>query len=436
MNRPAAMPVLDVFNPAVEHRPDDVVAATSTDHVAEVLRHAAATGQRVHTIGTGHGLPHGIQGGIAITTAALAGVTVDPEARTARVGAGTRWADVIGAAADHGLAPVCGSAPGVGVVGMLLGGGLGPVGRTFGWASDHVRSFEVVTGSGDLVTASASSHPDLFRLLRGGKRVPGVVTSVELELQALGTVYGGGLFFGADDAERVLIGFAEWSADLPDAVTASCALLRLPDLEHLPEPLRGRFVVHLRIVVVGGEELGSALVAPLRALGTPILDTLTEMPFAAIGSIHADPLKPMPVLDGGVLLHGFDAEAARALLAVAGPAVDVPFTLVEVRVLGGALGREPSRPDAVVGRSASHHLFVVSVPAPPLFPDVIPAAARGVVGAMAPWSTGGVQPNFLGSLNAPDAFATAWPTEVRLELDAVRAAHDPACVLTPPPARP
>ena len=52
--------------------------------------------------------------------------------RTARVEAGVIWAEVVEAAAEHGLAALAGSSPDVGVVGYTLGGGLSWLARKYG----------------------------------------------------------------------------------------------------------------------------------------------------------------------------------------------------------------------------------------------------------------------------------------------------------------
>lgn len=419
-------PRLPVFNLAHQHRPDRVVTPTTVDEVAQVIRAASAAGEKVHVVGAGHGWNHAIVGGVALLTRGLATVEVDAGASTARIGAGTTWGQVTAAAAEHGLAPLCGAAPGVGVIGYLLGGGLSPIGRSFGWASDFVRSFTMVTGDGETVVASATSCPDLFWALRGGKFAPGVVTGVEIQLLPLRTLYGGGLFFAAEDAEQVLDGFATWAATVPDAVSTSCALLRLPDLPDLPPPLRGQFVVHIRVAIVGLEVAeASALVAPLRELGTPVLDSLAEMPFSAVGTIHADPEEPMPALEASALLADFDTAAAAALLTVAGPASDLPLIAVELRRLGGRLSTGPAVSDAVVGRAAGYGLMVISAPVPELFDGPIPAAVRAVTAAMAPWADGTFQPNFIGALNGPTAYEQSWPAESWARLEAVRETYDP-----------
>ena len=114
--------------------------------------------------------------GAAGHTAGLDECVVHPEG-WARVGAGVKWLRVVEAAAPYGLAPLSGSITDVGIVGYTTGGGLGPMARTYGLASDRVRAIEVVTGDGELRRATPTEHPDLFFGLRGGKGALGIVTA-------------------------------------------------------------------------------------------------------------------------------------------------------------------------------------------------------------------------------------------------------------------
>lgn len=419
---------LSCFNTRVDHRPDVVVEARNEDDVRAAVAVAAETGLPAVPIGRGHGFDRAMDGGIAVTTAAMARVSVDAGARTAVVGAGATWSQVLEAAAPHGLAPLAGSAPHVGVIGYLLGGGLGPVARTYGFAADHVRDLRVVTGLGEALTASAVENPDLFWALRGGKGGLGIVTQATIDLLPIATLHAGGIFYDAEDAHAAVHGFVDWTAGLPASVSTSLALLRLPPLPELPEPLRGRFVVHVRVAVVDTPaERALELVAPLRDAADPILDSFAEMPYAALGSIHADPTAPMPVVEGGCLLRTFDHAAADALLAAAGPAADVPLAAVELRLLGGAIATAPASPNAAGGRDAGFGLHVVAAPVPEL-DAVLPGAVQHVLTSMAPWATGGVLANFCGNANDPDDLQTAWPEAVRARLRAIRAQHDPKSV--------
>ncbi|MFT4088516.1 MAG: FAD-binding oxidoreductase [Gordonia sp. (in: high G+C Gram-positive bacteria)] len=417
--------VLIGFNVHIRHRPDAVVVARNEDDVVRTVRTAAVLGTTVTAIGHGHGFTAGVQGGVAIVTEGLAGVEVDRDARTATIGAGTSWDGVLDAATPLGLAPLCGSAPGVGVVGYLLGGGLSPISRTFGYAADHVRSFRVVTGTGDLVIASPEENPDLFWALRGGKGGLGVVTEVTIDLFPLPIVQAGGFFFDGSDAAAVVHAFAEWARVLPESVSTSLALLRLPPLPEVPEPIRGRTVVHVRVAVVGDAEAAEEAVAPIRAAAEPVMEMFGAMPFSEIGMVHNDPDQPMPVVEGGRLLRTFDRDTVDALLAVAGPERQVPLAAVEIRVLGGALSRPPTVPNAVGGRDAGYSLHVVGAPVPELLDSVVPAVIDGVFAAVEPWSTGSSQVNFFGRANDPESLAACWPSGIAERLGRIRDAYDP-----------
>ncbi|MEO9014455.1 MAG: FAD-binding oxidoreductase, partial [Terrimesophilobacter sp.] len=332
------------FNLAVVQHPGVVVAATSVDDVVAAVKYAADNGLVVHVQATGHGVGAATAGGMLITTSRMKSVVIDPEQRTATVSAGVTWGEVVAAASPHGLAPLNGSSVGVGVVGYTLGGGMGPMGRTFGFAADYVRRIQIVVADGTVLEVDADHQPELFWALRGGKCNIGIVTELEFGLMPVSEYYGGGIFYPGVAAATVLHKFRSWALALPEQATTSIALLRLPDLPDVPEPLRGRLSVHLRFVYVGDEEQGSALIAPMREVAHPLVDMVAMTPYSAIGSVHQDPVDPLPAWDGSALLRELPEAAVDALLAAAGPDVEIPLILAEVRYLGGALARQPELP--------------------------------------------------------------------------------------------
>ena len=245
------------FNLAVVHAPPVAVGAERPADVAATVRIAAAAGLPISVLGTAHAEVPPITEGILLTTRRLNAVHVDAGARTASVGAGCTWHDVMAVAAPAGLAPVCGSAPAVGVGGFLLGGGLGPIGRTVGFSCDHVHSFDIVCADGALRTVSAGGDPDLFWALRGGKGGFGVVTGATIALLDLPAVYGGGEYHRAEEIPALLSAFQGFAGSaVPDELTTSLAILRMPDLPALPAPLRGQTVAHLRIAYAGARRGG------------------------------------------------------------------------------------------------------------------------------------------------------------------------------------
>nr|WP_221377248.1 FAD-binding oxidoreductase [Actinoplanes polyasparticus] len=414
------------FNVAIAATPAAVVEARDARDVAETVRFAAATGRAVAVQATGHGLAGPLDGAILVHTRRLDECVVHPDG-WARVGAGVRWQQVLDAAAPHGLAPLCGSAPGVGVVGYTTGGGLGPVARTFGWASDRVRAIEIVTGDGVARRVTAVDEPELFWGVRGGKGALGVVTALEFDLVPLPSLYAGALYFAGADASVVVHRWREWSSALPPEATTSLALLQLPPMPGVPEPLAGTFTVAVRFAWTGAPESGEAVLAPLRAAAAPLIDAVQTIPYAAIGMVHADPPGPMPVLEETDLLSSLPAEAVDALLAVAGPDARSPQVIVELRQLGGALAAEPAHPSALCHRDAAFVLTVIGVPAPPVA-DAIGPHAAALRSALAPWATGGALPNH-GAAAGQERIARSYDPATLARLTSLAERYDPANVL-------
>lgn len=414
------------WNLAAAVTPGAVVLASAPHHIAETVRFAAQRGLLVTVQATGHGALGVTPDTILVSTTGMAAVTVDPMSRSARVGAGATWQRVLDAAAPFGLAPLCGSAPSVGVVGFLTGGGIGPLVRTFGASSDHVRSFELVTGEGDLLRVTPQDHADLFWGLRGGKATLGIVTAVEIDLKPVADFYGGAIFFDGADAAAVLHTWQRWCAGLPETVNTSLALQQLPPLPGVPEPLAGRLTVAVRYTALGDFAEAERLLAPMRAAAVPLMDTVGMLPYAAIGAVHADPVDPMPVHEEHTLLGSFTPEAAEALLSVAGPGSGSVQAIVELRMLGGAFAREPRHRSALCHRDAAFTLATIGALIPELA-EAVPAHAAAVLAALAPWSTGGQLPNFAPSTDSERA-ARVYGEDTRHWLAALADRYDPAGV--------
>ncbi len=85
----------------------------------------------------------------------------------------------------------------------------------------------------------------------------------------------------------------------------------------------------------------------------------------------------MPAVERGTLLRELTPEAVETLLAVAGPSVELPIPVVEIRHLGGALAREPKEPNAVGGRDGAFNLLAIGLPGSD--PGAVVAALGAVV---------------------------------------------------------
>lgn len=410
------------FNLAITHNPEIVVAATSAEDIAAAVRHANEAGLPVAVQATGHGAVAPADGSVFVSTRGMQGVRIDPVTRSARVEAGVRWRQVIDAAVPHGLAPLSGSSSGVGVVGYTLGGGMGHLARRHGFAADHVRSLELVTADGTIRTVTAQSDPELFWAVRGGQGGFGIVSAIEFDLIEVPEFFGGALIFPAPAIADVLHTFAAWAPTLPEEVTTSVALLRLPPTEDVPPPLRGVVSLALRFGFTGSAEQGEGLLAPMRKVAAPLLDSIGPMSYAAVDGIHMDPPDPLPAVTRGGLLHSLPADAIDTLLQVAGPDVEIPLAVVELRLMGGALARPAAEPNAVAGRDGAYAVTAIA-PAPPPLMDVAPVVAQGVLDALAPWSTETGLANFAG--HGGEALSRVWTPDVAERLRRVKASVDP-----------
>ncbi|QWF78639.1 FAD-binding oxidoreductase [Amycolatopsis sp. CA-230715] len=404
------------------HQPEVLVGAESADDVRTAVEFAAARGSRVAVQATGHGQNRALDGGVLISTRRMSGVEVDPAARTAWIEAGATWHQVIEATAPHGLAPLSGSFPGVGAVSYTLGGGVGLLARKYGFAADHVRRIDLVTADGKLREVTGASDPDLFWALRGGGGNFGVVTGMEIDLVPVSRIYGGGLFFDADEVPEILAGWHRWTRDLPDEMTAAVAMLPFPDLPMVPEPLRGKHIAQVQIAYAGSPEDGERLLEPVRALGPTVRDTVREVPFTESGAVFDEPDRPHAYRSANLLVRDLDPDLLTTLTKAAGPSAPV-MCVVGLRHLGGALARSPKIPNAVGHRDAGYSLSVLS-PVEPGERESVRALHRDL---LAPWSANamGRSLNFtfdeLGGAEIAAAFA---PGDYR-RLTEIRARHDP-----------
>jgi FAD/FMN-containing dehydrogenase len=381
------------YNLLVGHRPALVVGATGAADVIEAVRFAAARGMPVAVQATGHGPSVPADGAVFINTRRMTGVRVDAAAATVRIEAGVRGGQVVHEAAAHGLAPLNGSAPEVGAVSYVLAGGVAMLGRRFGYAADHVRKIDVVTADGQLRQVSVEREPDLFWALRGSRGNHGIVVSLEMDLFPVPRLYGGGIYFGADATADVLRLYRSWVATVPEEMGSSILLITMPDIPAVPAPLRGRYVSHVRFAWSGPVEDGERWVRPFRELARPLMDTVRDMPYREVGSIHHDPTAPVAFVARNSMLRELGEATVEALLEQSGPAAAPPY-LLELRHFGGALSRPPRVANAIGRRDGAFCVYTGSVVTPGRH-DELCAAQAMLHARLRPWSTGGVCLNFL-----------------------------------------
>jgi FAD/FMN-containing dehydrogenase len=329
------------WNAAVDRRPAAIVKCHDAEDVTRTLRIATEYGLPVTVRGGGHNVAgRGVADeALLIDLSRMRAVTVQPDHRVAEVQGGALWHDVDVAAARSGLATTGGMVSSTGVGGFTLGGGAGWLMRRFGLAIDNLRAASVVLADGRFVRASAEEHPDLFWGLRGGGGGLGVVTGFEFALHPIRQVYAGVVVRPAEEAALMLRAFRDFAMEAPDAFCGMVVLIHAPPLPFLDAAWYGRPVVVTPLCWSGDLASAEGVLAPLRRIGSPIVDHLGPMPY-----VQWQHLQDMGAPSGRY--HYWKTASYRslpnaAIEALAAAAVSLPTSISEIHVqnLGGAVAR-------------------------------------------------------------------------------------------------
>lgn len=167
--------------------PRHVATPASVEDVVDTVRRARADGRTVKMTGTGHSFtpiaapehtllrPEGLEGIVA----------VDRVAMTVTVRAGTRLKDLNLALERLGLSlHNMGDIAEQTLSGATSTGTHGTGGTAAGLAS-QLAGLELVTGTGEVVRASATENPDVFEVARVGLGALGILTSLTFHVEPL-----------------------------------------------------------------------------------------------------------------------------------------------------------------------------------------------------------------------------------------------------------
>ncbi|MGH3882787.1 MAG: FAD-binding oxidoreductase [Pseudonocardiaceae bacterium] len=276
-----------LWNGLISKTPAIVAQPAGTADIVAAVDFASQHGLALSVRGGGHNIAGTAlaDGGLTIDMSRLRSIVVDPQARTATVQPGCLLADVDRETQRHGLATPLGFISEVGVAGLTLGGGLGYLCRRFGWTVDNLLEVEIVTADGRVRRASRAENADLFWAIRGAGANLGVVTSFTFRLHEVGpTVYGGLIAWPFERAEEILQAYREITTEAPRELAVWLNLLRAPSAPFVPEAWRGQRVCAMAVCYSG--DLGNVdeALSPIRALGDPVVDLLTEQPYTQVQS--------------------------------------------------------------------------------------------------------------------------------------------------------
>ena len=343
-----------VWNAMIDRRPALIARCAAPSDVIQVVNFARER-QLLTAVRCGGHSQTGkstCDGGIVIDLSPMQSVRVDPAARLARVEGGALLRHLDRETRAFGLVTTAGTVSHTGVGGLTLGGGLGRVARRFGLACDNLRSVDVVTAAGKLVTASETENADLLWGLRGGGGNFGVATSFEFALHPMDPmVLSGDLAWPYERAREVMRFYAEFSADAPDELNIDLSTIKTPD---------GRMMIGSEVVWSADHAAGERVLKPLRSFIPPALDTVRAVPYTEVQAQHDK------FLENGIrdyrksgFLVAIDDNTIDALLETLRSA---PPGLVRMtfQQSGGAIGRRAVDATAFPNRDSRYWVALAS----------------------------------------------------------------------------
>ncbi|HEU0024555.1 MAG TPA: FAD-binding oxidoreductase [Thermoleophilaceae bacterium] len=351
-----------VWNGSIDRSPALIARCADVSDVSAAVGFARATDLPVAVRSGGHSFP-GLSvcdGGIVIDLGLMKGVSVDPDARTARAEAGVLIGELDRETQAFGLAVPAGIVTHTGLSGLTLGGGIGWLMRKHGLTIDQLLAADVVTAEGEVVRASEEENPDLFWGLRGGGGNFGIVTAFEFRLNPVGpTVLAGPIFWPMEDAPQVLRFYRDWVAEAPDELMTIVVMRKAPSLPFIPAELHGKLVVAVVCCHAGSVEEGEAVVRPLRAFGSPVLDVCQPKPFLD----HQAMFDPSFPHDRWYYMRACDvAELSDEVIDIAvdhSLRIRSPLTAFPIWQMGGAVDRV-SDADTAFGQRHGGHTFNIT----------------------------------------------------------------------------
>lgn len=406
----------------IDRRPAAIARVADADDIARAIAFARANRVELAVRCGGHSA-NGFgttDGGLVLDVRDLKQLSIDEAQLIARADAGLTAAEVTNAAWSAGGVIGFGDTGSVGVAGITLGGGVGFLVRRYGLTIDNLEAVELVTADGELLTASANDHPDLFWALRGGGGNFGVATRFHFRLHPAKEFYGGMLVLPA--TVETVSGFIELSAAAPDEVSTIANVMAAPSMPmpFLPPDAEGKPIILGFLASIGDAEAGERHMAPFRALAEPYADMLDAQPYPALYGPEDESYRPLAI-DHNFFIDHVDRAAAQNMLDAI-DASDAPLRGFQLRVLGGAMARVPVDATAFAHRGAPIMAIAVS-----FYEDEahLNARSKWVHDSVAALDQG-VPGAYVNFVREPERIQDAYPSPTWERLREVKRRYDPS----------
>jgi hypothetical protein len=343
-----------VWNGMVARAPGLIARCADVSDVQSAIRAASETGILTAVRCGGHSLAgfSTCDGGMVIDLSRMRQVTVDPEARRARISGGCLLVSVDTATQKAGLIFPSGVVSHTGASGLILGGGTGWLTRRFGLSCDNVEGFTLVTADSSVVRANAKENPDLFWALRGGGGNFGVVTEFEVKLHPLTSVVLAEGLSPEADIRRLLEFWRDFMPEAPLDLKWNIDLRLATHTNKVPIDLRGRPVASSSLVWTGDPETGRTYLDRALSMCRPDSVRSKVVPFLDLQTMADSdfPHGRRYYTKSGYFAHLDDNTIDRMVEAVA--TIPSSETQIELAYLGGAAAQIAATETAFGDRSA------------------------------------------------------------------------------------
>jgi FAD/FMN-containing dehydrogenase len=341
------------FNGMLDRRPRLLFRPADLADVVTAVRWADEHDLGIAVRGGGHNVAgHSMpDDAFVIDLSRWRGARVDPAGGTVEALGGSLLMDLDSATAGHGFAVPSGTFVDTGIGGLTLGGGIGYIIGSEGFACDALVGAELVTADGTVVEVDGEREPDLLWALRGGGGNFGVVTRFRYRMTAVPSMYGGRLRYRGDGVRDVLTRLFELDRSAPDE------LVLIGDAwwstaEQVP-------ALTLFVAWRGDPGQGEAAVDELRRHPALYQDGLHPLSWLELQALN----QPIPFgyrhYWKGHFLGEAPASLADAIVEAAAGIRDESAVLIEL--IHGAAHRIPAESAAFGGRAAVANVTAIGI---------------------------------------------------------------------------
>lgn len=409
------------FYGGVDHHPAVIIRVRNADEVARVIALARDTGMELAVRSGGHSMVgHCVSdGGIVLDLSLMRDLQIDVNGKTAWAEAGMTAGEFTNAVAAHGLATGFGDTGSVGIGGITLGGGVGYLVRKYGLTIDSLLAAEIVTADGQILQIDSESHPGLFWAIRGGGGNFGVVTRFKFQLHEVDDIVGGMLFLPA--TADSIASFMSLAESAPEELSTIANIMTAPPMPMIPEEYYGKPVIMAMLVYAGDVHEGQRVVAPFKAITTPLADMVQPMKYPQIYQPDGEEYHPVAAART-MFVDSIDRAAAQTILDHIN-ASTAAMAVAQLRALGGAMARVPSDATAFAHRKSKIMVNVAALYEQPDQKETHEAWVAKFASALQQNDTGAYV-NFLGA-EGEERIRAAYPGGTWERLATIKAQYDP-----------